>query len=571
MENLIDFQNMLNETYTNDAEPIDQVKVKDICVAFHDSDWCRCEVIGITTNRFGKMRITVYLIDSGRTVVKKKEKLFMLKGPHNAIAPYAIKCQLSKLSSCDLNDSEQSMVQEQFERFSNGNHEVCIYVNELVTDSRPRTYDVLLFTDIQANINTAYQAYLLQEVYGAFILPKIRFDNETCAEWSTNIHHMATDSRNDFSKKEIIFLSHVVSPMEIYIKSKSAKMAMSEIRRRIEAYVAQIYFNDDIDSMENQMQRHTAEWSIGSDCLARVQSWKTQTMLKLWFRGRIIAIDSETSTITVFLRDSGRNFEVNNVDVMTISAELAAPDDAVQKSHLAISNVWLESSTDLLFSVLEEYKFFAVSLKSCDDENDLAVTLWATNASPPNPNHIEIWDNVSLRLISQSIKASMEKFIKKSQRKYKFQSRDNSDTIGSSDVNDLMKFLHVDDLSQSALKPIKDANNVKMDCYEDWLHQGRLVHKWPSPIPIDGIKFIGMVTHINDKGIIYVQQESNIEAVDQLDQSITKFIGDNFDSNVTKNWPWHKGDTCFAEFNNGCYHRAVIKKIIPERAICLVN
>lgn len=579
MDSLIEFQNMLNRTYDEDSEPIDKIKVKDLCMVFYENDWCRCEVIEMLQNKIGRMRITVHLIDSGRQIVTKKKYLCLLKGPHDSIAPFALKCQLSALDAIekDLSVSERSALQKEFETVLKGTREVTIYVNVLILDV-VNTYDVLLLTDFHTHMNTVHQAYLLHEVYGAFIWPKIRFDDEVCAEWTKNILQMAADSCMDYTKKMRIFLSYIVSPMEIYVKSKPFKKSMDKLRRMIDAYLEKVYGLDDIDSVENQMQRHNAEWSIGNDCLVRVQSWKTTTDMRLWFRGRIVAIDSEESTITVFLRDSGRKVDANLIDLMPISLELAAPRDAIQKCYLSISDDWLESSTDLLFNVIKEYKYFAISWKS-NDENGFAVSLWATNTTPPDPDEIEIWDNIGLRIVSQSIRQSMDNFIKKSQHKYKrnrFQQRDthrtdDSDTVGSSDTQNLLKYLCEDDLNPSQNdSPTADKANVEQAYPDDrLLHGGLLVHKWPRPLPFDRTNIIGTVTHITDKGIIYLQQESNIESLTQLDQAITKFIEANRGSNAL-NRPWRTDDTCFAEYDNNCYHRAVIKKINRERALALV-
>lgn len=542
MESLIDFQNLLNRTYDEDAEPIGNLKIKDLCVVFYDFDWRRCEVIRIELNNKGKKRYTVQLIDHGRTIVTKGKHLCLLKAPHNAVAPYAIKCQLSELSLVDFSHEEKSEFKSKFERFLSGTKEVSIYVNTLIKGSVD-VYDVFLFIDIPENVNTMDQAYLLHEAYGAFVQSNIPFDSELCKDWLANIFQMASDSCNDFTKKMPIFLSFIKSPLEIYVKSRATKKIMQKLRRIIDAYVAKIHENDDIDSVENQLQRQSAVWLTGMNCLVRVQSWKTITILKLWFRGRIIGINTETSTVKVFLRDSGRIVEAQYVDVMPISAELAAPQDAIIKCYLSISNNWLESSTDLLFSIIGEYKYYAISCEA-HDKNGLAVTLWATNQKP-DPNEIDVWDNVSLRLISQSINTSLENFIE----------------------NEHIRFNLGENSTPAQSKEDADSAVCNLP-----LH-GRLVDQWLRPLPIGSTTFVGTVMHITDKGTIYLQEESNVEVVHQMDRSITEHIQNTFHPETFKNkvnWTWKVGDTCFAPYDDDCYHRAVVKKINRERAICLV-
>lgn len=540
MESLIDFQNLLNRTYDEDAEPIGNLKIKDLCVVFYDFDWRRCEVIRIELNNKGKKRYTVQLIDHGRTIVTKGKHLCLLKAPHNAAAPYAIKCQLSELSLVDFSDEEKSEFKSKFERFLSGTKEVSIFVNTLIKGSVD-VYDVFLFIDIPENATD--QVYLLHEAYGAFVQSNIPFDSELCEDWLANIFEMASDSCNDFTKKIPIFLSFIESPLKIYVKSRATKKIMLKLRHIIDAYVAKIYENDDIDSVENQLQRQSTVWLTGMNCLVRVQSWKTKTILKLWFRGRVTGINTENNTAKVFLRDSGRTVEAQYVDVMPISAELATPKDAILKCYFSISNNWLESSTDLLFSIIGEYKYYAISCEAYD-ENGLAVTLWATNQKP-DPNEIDAWDNVNLRLISQSINTSLEKFIEKEHIRF---------NLGETSTP-----------AQSKEDADSAVSNLPL--------HGRLVVQWLRPLPIGRITFVGTVLHITDKGTIYLQEESNVEVVHQLDRSITEHIQNTFHPETFKNklnWTWKVGDTCFAPYDDACYHRAVVKKINRERALCLV-
>lgn len=573
MEARTEFQNILNRAYEDDCEPISNVKTKDLCVVLHDFSWCRAEVIEFVAERIGQTRLIVYLLDYGRAILTKKTNLFMLKEPHNLIKPFAMKCQLSIINKDEdeLSGRTKYSLSKAFETICQSTNPVLLYMERLSIQKRD-IYNVMLFTDVETNLNTVYDAYLIHEFYGAFIRQNVQFENELCEEWAGKIHQMTNHSSNDHTKKMQVHLSYVISPAEIYVRCRTAQAFLNKIRKIIDTYVSMT---------PNQADDSDHEWLIGMNCLVRLQNWKTQCNLKQWYRGRII--EANENLFTVFLRDYGRTAKVSRVDLMTIPSQLAAPANAVEKCSLNISNTWNESSTRHLHNIIDEYRYFAISSVS-KSESSLLVTLWGTSYPSykevrddaikvwSNINTIEMWDNIGLRIVSQSIIESMNPFIKKSQRQYyRIQSQKTykscSDVAEYSDDHTLEELNIKEILLHDNTKPVELIDNDE-NVADKWFEP---VPEWLPPIPMDIPIFDGLVTHITDKGVIYLQEISFTQAAFDLGQSITEHLKNVKLSNVL-NHIWQVGDTCFAAFDSDFdnYHRAVIKKINRESGTCLV-
>lgn len=159
----IEFQNILNHAYEQDCEPINKLKVKDLCIVLHNFNWCRAEVIEIVNERIGKVRAIVHLLDYGVGIRTKKKHLYMMKTPHNLIKPFAIKCQLSFMNKDeeDLKDKMKYDLSMVFKDISQRTNQFLLYLDHDHLD----IYNVMLFTDIETNLNTVYDAYLLHEVW----------------------------------------------------------------------------------------------------------------------------------------------------------------------------------------------------------------------------------------------------------------------------------------------------------------------------------------------------------------------------------------------------------------------
>lgn len=562
LEGRLEFQNTLNRAYEEDCEPIDGVKVSDLCVVLHNGNWCRAEVVEMIAERVGKMKAIVYLLDYGQLVCSKKRHLYLLKTPHNFIKPFAMKCQLTIMNKNeDELDGNDYALSKSFEQFAKESQSpFLLYLNRSERDQRDCYNVILLADDVNhENVNTVYNAYLVHEIYGAFIRSNVRFDNEICARWSTEIRQMINESNGDHTKKMEVFISHIVSPVEIYVRCRSAQAFMSKLRRIIDVYANDSPSNADLD----------VEWSTGMDCLVRLQNWITECRLKQWYRGRI-ADKKKDNRFTVFLRDYGRSVDVSCNDLKSIPEKLAQPADVVQKCSLSLDTTWTEYSANLLHSIVHEYHYFAISSVTKQASN-LLVTLWATIYPPQlddNIDTIEVWDNIGLRVISQSIIFSMEPFIKKSQRRYeKIQSQKSGRKCATNDDLSDDSDEH-ENFSEYDIHDVARIEDTQSDVSDDF-HQTH-VTKWLPPLQIDRATINGLVTHITDHGIIYAQEESDIDVAYHLRQSIYDHLAtNNFDR--PKNHSWHKGDPCFAEYDRDNFYRAVILKMNPEDATCLVN
>lgn len=544
-----------------------------MCAVYVDGDWCRGEIVDTVT----EMRPMVYLLDYGRTVQVERKELCMLKFAHALIRPFVIKCQLSILNGTALNLTKRKRRRlfNKFVKIANETKNVRIYLNEPISKNSDTYTNVLLLTDFQRNVNTQCDAYSLHEAYGAFYRPKIRFDNETCELWLNTIHSMENAINSNTKKRVPVFLSHIESPIEFYVQCEPVKLFMTKIRRIIDAYAYTQMANYDFNGVN---------WTVGDNCLVRMQNWKTKANLKLWYRGKIIAVvggmtgAAAAAAFKVFLCDYGHRTEVNRLDLMTISSELAACPNAVQKCTLAISGDWIASGKDLfnrdqMVETVEHYRSFAISCVQKFKTN-MYVDLWAANSSSPNVKDLDVWDNIGYTIICTAIRKSMQPFILESQYIYNTSERirddENSSKICLSSDEEVDGKIRVDPMADN--NQHEDNNNVYDDIYmikSDLLTHEPIVTKWLKPLKFERNTFRGMVTHITSRGVIYVQEEANSEWAHDISATITSHIVKI--RSVRIQHEWKMGDACFAEYEKNQYHRAVIKRIYRERGTCMVS
>ncbi|XP_031638570.1 uncharacterized protein LOC116350779 [Contarinia nasturtii] len=559
-----EFQNVLNECYEDDFEPIDKLRAKDLCVTLYNDNWCRAEVIEILPGSMCKRRFVIYLLDYGHTIRTKMRKLFMLKQPHHSIAPFAVKCHLSVLNveEIEIYDDLKHSLTEKFKRISETTPRVALYLNRPNKDNQD-SYDVMLLSEASCTSG----AYLIHEDYGAFSSANIQLDHEICEKWVENIQQIVTDcSHSSDTKNCQVFITHIVGPTEIYVQCKKAHVFAKEIRKKIDAYIN-----------SHEYYEKVTDWSIENNCFVRLQNWKVKSNLKQWYRGKIVKENFEKRTFTVFLRDYGVSTEADDIDMRPMPLQFAAPENAVQRCSLHISDVWLESNAKTLRKIVEEYQYFAISCSS-NTESCLNVALWATN-SVPNIKELEIWDNIGLRLISQSIQESMKPFITKTQfryDRYKYRSDDSTDSTDSdesySEEYELLRNLIDDPIKSSPAASTDSAENDECASDDIAYDQESIVYRWQPPIPVDRQTFHGFVTHVTGKGIIYIQEDSFIDIALELSQGISRYIQIIQKSYTKKrNHIFKENDTCFASLDFNTFQRAVIKKINRENGTCLIK
>lgn len=569
------FQEHLNDTYETFCEPFHEIKVKHLCVAYVDGNWCRGKIVEFHPSEQQSM---VYLLDYGRTVKSVSQNdLCLLKYTHASIQPFVIACQLSILNGVALNLKRRKRKELfiKLKRIARDANDVCICLNGSMSkknDTYIDTYiDVLLLTDQPANDGAVCDAYSLHEAYGAFYRPKMRFDHDMCEFWFKHIGAMEMTINSDTKNKVPVILSHIVSPFEFYVQCEAVKMFMSKIRRIIDAHARAQMANHDFNRVR---------WTIGDNCLVRMQNWKTKANLKLWYRGEISALYNDK--YKVFLRDYGRSTEVTRADLMVCSPELAKCSNAVQKCTLNISRRWTPSGTDLFNRSVGRYQSFAISCVRKIKLN-VHVDLWATNSSSPDIGDFPMWENIGYTIICTAIRNAMQPFILETQLNY-----NRSKPKRRKDDGSHIRLSLDDDYDIGASTPADggagnsndgandDNDNEKCDNDDDiYAIQGDLLArepiatKWLKPLKIERNSFCGVVTHITDRGIIYVQEEANYELAHDISVTISEYMLKV--RGVCSTREWKTGDTCFAEFEENRYHRAVIKRIYPEYGTCLVS
>lgn len=539
-----------------------------MCAAYTDGNWCRGEIVNIV-NIVSEMQLMVYLLDYGRTVQVERKEVCMLKFSHALIRPFAIKCQLSILNGVALNFStkRRRLLYYEFVKFATEENDVCIYLNEPIPKNSDTYTNVLLLTDYQPNFNTQCEAYSLHEAYGVFYRPKMRCDNEMCTHWLNNINSMEDAIISNTKRRVPVFLSHIESPIEFYVQWEPVKLFMSKIRNVIDAYAYAQMVNYDFDGVN---------WTIDDNCLVRIQNWNTKANLKQWYRGKIMEIvngpagANKCTTFKVLLCDYGRRTEVHRLDLMTISPALAACPQAVKKCTLAISRSWIASGKDLFNETNARYRSFAISCVQKIKSN-MYVDLWASNSSSPDVKDFDIWENIGYTIICTAIRKSMQPFILESQHMY-----NTSERIRDEENNSKICLSSDEEVDEKILKEFTanneddDSNNENIYMIKsDLLTHEPIVIKWLKSMKFERNAFRGMVSHITNRGVIYVQEEANYELAHDISATISSHMLKI--RNVRTQHEWKTGETCFAEYELNQYHRAVIKRIYHEQGTCLVS
>lgn len=569
----------LNDTYADKefCEPFHEIKVKHVCAAYFDKNWCRGEIVDMPT----EMQPMVYLLDYGRTVRVNRTELCMLKYAHALIRPFVIKCQLCALNGIvlDFSENRRRHFFKKFTKIAKESRNVCIYLNESTSRNADVYTNVLVLTDSQPKVDKRSAAYAIHEAYGVFYRPKLQFDDKMCEQWLLKIKIMENAMNSNTTKRVPVFLSHVESPTEFYVQSEPVQLFMSKIRRIIDGYASTKLVDYDF---------HGTNWKIDDNCLVRVQNWKTTANLKLWYRGKIIGIDDRLAAAgptmyKVLLRDYGRRTEVNRMDLMTVSPELAACGNAVQKCTLAISRRWSASAKDLFNETIAKYRSFAVSC-TLRVKSNMYVDLWATSSTSPKVREFGDWDNVGYTIICTAVRNAMQPFILESQHNYNVLKLISSDEgtgskicLSSCDSSEVDCKVPVNLMADNAKQ---ENNNNKHDDDDDdsdavyMIQSDLLTHepiatKWMKPVMLERNTFRGMVTHITDRGVIYVQEEANYDLAQDISATISNHMLKA--RNVRNRREWKTGDTCFAEYEASQYHRCVIKRIYREHGTCLVS
>lgn len=534
----------LNIAYQTFNEPMMHIQSKYLCAVYDGLNWYRGEIID---NTFAK--VMVFLLDYGRTITVTKNDICILKCPHGSIQPFVLKCQLTTFNT-DTNDltvnENKHSIKKQFKVIAQNAKNVWLYFNGLVPQ-KTNTFDVLLLTDFQNNANMINNAYILHEAYGAFNRQKILLDSQLCEEWCDEIPKI-TNRTHISNKKMRVYLSFIESPTEIYVKHETAVRFMPTIRRKIDAYVKSMKQN-----AKWSINDSCVKWSIGDRCLVRMQNWNTKCKMLLWYRGQIIKIDANKHKIyTVFLCDHGRRTDAKSIDLMQIPPEMANCDNAIQKTSLCISEQWLNTSTEWLNNLVEQYESFAIT---CESKNGstLNIELFATNHTPDIYN-ADVWTNIGVNIISMSLRKSLEPFIVKTQQRYRNRMRKciNDHHLSSDDPT---THQYTDDFT----------TNINMLKYN-------LVptsSKWLPPLPIEQRTFNGLVTHITKTGVVYIQKESDIDTVIRMCAEISQYINMS-NGQPVNSLEWRVGNICYAEFEANIYYRATIKHIYRENGTCLV-
>lgn len=538
--------------------------MKDLCVAYDDGNWCRGEIVDILKQQ----KMMVYLLDYGRSVEVSAEKLCLLKYAHASIGPFAIKCRLSILNSVTLSfgRKKRKALCNEFQRFAQKSNHVCIYLNATESRKTDDYTNVLLFSNQPAKDKEVFEAYSLHEAYGLFYHPKVQFDDELCKLWFYKVNAMEKSINMNVTRKIPVFLSHIVSPGEFYVQCEPVKWFMSKIRRIIDAVARAQMQNYDFN---------VAKWTIGDNCLVRMQNWNTKANLKVWYRGRIRSIDN--GKFKIFLRDYGRSTEVYANDLMSCSLELAKCHNAVQKCTLDISKQWTAAGTDLLNSTVQQYASFAVSCVK-KNKSHLCADLWATNSSAPDVSDCQMWANIGYTVVCTAIRNSIQSFILESQHYYnqskRLRDQKNSGRILLSSDDDggmdnKVKILTKDDSNDANDNADRNTDNDFYVINGDLLGHHPFATKWLKPTKIERNSFRGVVTHISDRGVIYIQEESNFELANDISAAISDEIRKQ--SGIRTSREWKVGDPCFAEYEKNQFHRAVIKRIYREYGTCLVS
>lgn len=548
-------QEELERFYQDPSEPFDEVEIGDICAVLSDDVWYRGEVIEITiSTKSNEARYLVRLIDYGRIIRTKQKRMRLLKGWLAQQGAMIFRCRLVLLDDDDhiIQHDEEIAIFESFQRAAKQMAYGLIYLKH-VHGHIEHDYinEVYLFTDLESDLNTTFDAFLLHETIGAFVRHKIRFNKKICGEWfraDKEKSMLPITKLSQFAKKFRIEITHVESPSEFYVKTKTHVVAMKELRKRIDKFI------------ENGDFIKRSFWFKKKCVLVRLPD-------QFWHRGRICA--SKKKSCLVFLRDHGNTVTVPVENVIEIPSELSTPPDCAQRCHLNASDEWLSSHTDDFNQRIRDYKVLAVSttVKFGTKCQSVGVTLWGTVAEPYLQDD-KIWQNIGVVIMTQTIMASMEVFIEKAL--YHYQRRNSvSFTRGDSESDTSYEQLLIQRKLIASYKSLEVLND-----HGGWQNSNsttnrRRVEIWIPPNENENLQFIAAISHLTPDGIIFMQWHDDLETINWINETINM---DSVKTNDSNDKSWAEGDACFAkssQYNE--YYRATIVKINPDSEYCVVN
>ena len=102
-----------------------------------------------------------------------------------------------------------------------------------------------------------------------------------------------------------------------------------------------------------------------------------------------------------------------------------------------------------------------------------------------------------------------------------------------------------------------DWQNSKQQSFKDY------IRVWPQAKPINNSQIRGVVTHIDDSGLIFLMEEADCDVAFNMSQEIKSSLSEH--SHI-----WTQGNPCFAKFDDGEYYRAYIKQIHEDYS-CMVR
>lgn len=546
-------QRRLNHLFESFAEPIIKPEQKFVCAVQDNAVWYRGLITKIEKIK-DKEQFHVLLIDFGRIVCKDRKYLAVLPVFCEKIPPLAIKCSLTIMHKDHMRfcDDEKILFEllTRFQEVISGIDGGLVYWNAPEHINDIKDYAVGLLIDVDQTQQNAFGgAYVLNEAYGVFDRNKIQFSNPIFKNWINRPIKMWDLEMITFGQRTSVKIAYAVSPAEIYVQySYNWLKDLKTIRYEIDEHVTR-HINQYFD--ENR-------WTAGDLCLVRAQHPQSTSIMKIWFRGRIIAVNG---TIKVFVRDFGNTVSTTHIDLLPISNQLAKYPDLAIKCYLSgCEDLNCYVSKNALYGVIDLYKFYAIKIVD-EKDNAFGVTLCGSEIDPSSKKPIE-WQNINTRVMSELTIQFMQEFIRLTQYSY------NHRKFG----HNLFKLF--DDWS-----PFDDTNENNIasasSSEQNGVRRVRIVSRWlrAEPAPNNEHTFEGKVVWMDHCGVFYIQSLEQMKDCSDLAERITDYLEENTQNfEDTRRHEWKVGEACLAAYyRDDLFYRATILSIDYDQCICTIE
>lgn len=540
-------QHHLQQSYNVYAEPMIEVELDFVCAVFDEgeSTWYR-GIVKLVDKLAESKRFHVLLMDFGRVLRAEQQHLAVLSEVFRTCKPLAFKCQLVTLHSDHRalirGKALKSELRARLQVFVDQATLGLVYWSVAERPDKLQFYEVGLFIDARAE-NLFDDKYILHEVYAAFYRNRVQSSDPICRIWLNRPIDQWNYDETTFGERTRVIASHVVSSSEFYMQSIDGRRALiQDVRPQIDRYV-----NENIHRRYDERR-----WAIDDLCLVRAQNPGTKTILKVWLRGRIMAIADKM--MSVFLRDIGSLATVDTENLLPVPLYLINGPDLAKKCYFVqCEGLQLNNSIDdIVRESLNAYSYYEMSVVE-SNKDALGISMRGINMQLNITDKPLDWCNIECRILSRATIVSMRQF-----------NISNRSVFGKSGLNfSILRLIGEDN---------KELSSVSITFRNDRLLN--IVGNWLPPSAVELRSFMGTITWLDTNGIFYIQNNKQASRCRSLSEEIGDYLRYNVRTlqRISYEHEWQVGDACVAIYCiDEQYYRAIVMHIDQDQCISTVQ